>query len=96
MKTGLGQPEAANMVAKELNQYGVKLPGRGDKQITGTTVINWRDKLVADFGKGLGAEIYEGMKQIAPLNPDDEPDLIRAAMLKAFRGHIQETRAKDS
>ena len=80
-ETGLTRKEAAKQVAAALNRAGVQPLGGRRRNITATTVINWRDSLSADYKKGFAAELHAEMKHEIHVNPDVRPERVRADVL---------------
>lgn len=94
-KTGLSRREAAGLVAKTLNECGVK-PLRGRRRdIAATTVINWRDSISADFGEGFAAETFGEMKRDISINPRASAEDVRTDVLKRLRSIALTFRAAD-
>jgi hypothetical protein len=61
VEAGLSLKDARALVAKALNELGVR-PERGSGQTTARTVRTWCEEVAADVGRrGAAATIYEGM-----------------------------------
>lgn len=61
MRAGFDQNKAAAEVARSLRSYGFKREGRGDKEITGTTVKNWREKTQGQPPEDFDAARYRNV-----------------------------------
>ncbi len=94
-ETGLTRKEAAKQVAAALNRAGVQPLGGRWRNITATTVINWRESLSADYKIGFAAKLHAGMKHKFQLNPDVPPERVRAGVLKRLEHHAKTFRVSD-
>ena len=94
-ETGLKRDDAAKRVAEVFNGCGVQTLRGRYRKVTATTVINWRDAISCDFGKGLAAEFLDELTTEIPINPAVRPEDVRADLLKRLRGTLLRYRAAD-
>ena len=92
---GMKLDDAAGEVANVLRKCGVTAHGGGGKQITALTVVNWRTRVRADYGRGIGAEIYEEYRDRIAFVDGANETANRAFILNRLEHFVLETRARD-
>ncbi len=95
MRTGLTQMEAAKRVADLLNKLGVTRHGGRGGAIRPKTVINWREQISADYGKGVSAEFYEELRGKVKFPEGADLGTIRRDLLLRLKAVVSTVRAAD-